>query len=138
MPRAQLAKPSVADRPFALPARELVTTVVDLPRPPSVNRTRRVDYSQSKLVRQWYEQADQMMMFIPRTSRQPVTGKFELHITLDENSVRCDADNVLKALIDYLRRVELITDDSPKYMRRLVVEWGQVLAGCRVTITELA
>jgi Holliday junction resolvase RusA-like endonuclease len=60
--------------------------------------------------------------------------RFELLIILSENHTRIDLDNGLKALIDYLRKIELIEDDSPKHMRRLVVEFGLAPFGCRVTV----
>jgi Holliday junction resolvase RusA-like endonuclease len=53
---------------------------------------------------------------------------------LSEHHTKIDLDNGLKALIDYLRRIELIEDDSHKHMRRLVVEWGIAPMGCRVTV----
>jgi len=139
--RTKLASPSVAERPFALPVRELVTTVVDLPIPPSVNSARRVDWRSHAKVSAWHKSADNMMMFVPKAARRPVLGKFELHITLSDQHTRMDLDNGIKALIDYLRRIELIVDDSPKYLRRLVVEWCHPAVapqGARVTITELA
>jgi hypothetical protein len=38
----------------------------------------------------------------------------------------------------YARRIELVRDDSPRYLRRLVVEWGEVPTGCRVTLTPIS
>ena len=139
--RAKLARPSVAERPFSLPNRELITTVIDVPVPPSVNNTRRVDWRSHAKVSAWYKAADNMMLFVPKAARRPVPGKFELHITMSEGHTRIDLDNGLKCLIDYLRRIELIVDDSPKYLRRLVVEWchpSVAPQGVRVTIQELA
>lgn len=139
--RAKLARPSVAERPFALPNRELVTTVIDVPVPPSTNRTRRIDWRSHSKVMAWHKSADNKMMFVPKAARRPVLGKFELLITMSEQHSRLDLDNGLKCLIDYLRRIELIVDDSPKYLRRLVVEWCHPSVapdGVRVTITELA
>jgi len=48
-----------------------------------------------------------------------------------------DLDNCCKVLIDYLRRIELIANDAPKNMRRLVVEWGEAPEGVRVEVTPL-
>lgn len=141
--RTQLARPDVSNRPFALPNRELITTVLDLPAPPSVNRTRRVDWSAQKQTATWKRTADAFML--QRNARgaklQKITGRYELLIALSEEHSRIDLDNGIKALIDYLRRIELVVDDSPKYLRRLVVEWCHPAVapeGCRVTITELA
>jgi len=44
----------------------------------------------------------------------------------------------LKALINYARRIELVRDGSPRYLRHLVVEWGEVPTGCRLTLTPLS
>ena len=63
-------------------------------------------------------------------------GRFELQVTLDEKSIRCDADNCLKQLIDYLVMIEMITDDSPKYMRSLLVTIGKKEC-VTITITPL-
>lgn len=139
--RAKLARPDTSARPFGLPAHELVTTVIDVPVPPSVNRTRRIDWRNHAKVLAWHKNADNMMMFVPKAARRPVLGKYELLITLSEEHTGMDLDGGLKCLIDYLRRIELVTNDSPKYFRRLVVEWchpAVAPAGVRVTIQELA
>jgi Holliday junction resolvase RusA-like endonuclease len=141
MPRARTTAVDTSDRPFALPNRELITTVIDVPVPPSVNSTRRVNWRSHVKVSAWHKSADNMMMFVPKAQRRPVPGKFELLITMSEQHCRLDLDNGLKCLIDYLRRIELITNDSPKYLRRLVVEWCHPAVapqGVRVTIQELA
>lgn len=119
---------------------ELIITVVDLPTPPSTNRTRKIDWRNRAKVTAWHKNADNMMMFVPKAARRPVLGKYELLIQMSE-TVKLDADNGLKQIIDYLRRIELVVDDSPKYLRRLVVEWCHPAVapqGARVTITELA
>jgi hypothetical protein len=59
-------------------------------------------------------------------------------VVLSEHHCKIDLDNGLKALIDYLRRIELIEDDSPKHMRRLVVEFGLAPMGCRVVVRACA
>jgi hypothetical protein len=46
-------------------------------------------------------------------------------------------DNPLKALVDVVRRWGFVTDDSPKYLRKLVVEWGEAPEGVRVTVREV-
>lgn len=125
------------DRPFALPPRELISTVLHLPAPPSVNRTRRVDISGLRLIDRWQKVCNKMLLAVPKMQRRGIKGAFELGILLDDKMVRSDADNVLKNLIDYLRHIEIIADDSPRYMRRIVVEWGCAKEGCQVTITEL-
>jgi Holliday junction resolvase RusA-like endonuclease len=125
---------STVDRPFALPPRELVTVVLDLLPPPSVNRTRRMDRRGQGILEKWQKNCHKLVMAQGR--RKKVEGAFALHVLLD-NKVRLDGDNGLKAICDYLRHIEIIKDDSPRYMRRITVEWGYAPEGCRVTVTEL-
>lgn len=140
--RTQPYRPDTSDRPFALPNRELTTIVIDLPAPPSVNRTRRVDWSAQKQTSAWKRSADAFMLQRRDVFKlAKIQGRYELLIALSEERSRIDLDNGIKAIIDYLRRIELVVDDSPKYLRRLVVEWCHPAAapeGVRVTIQELA
>ena len=53
---------------------------------------------------------------------------------LDEQTVEIDLDNGVKALIDYAKRLGLITDDSKKYLRELRVVWGYAPHGCRLIL----
>lgn len=91
---------------------------LDLPVPPSVNRTRRVDWRGARELSGWKARAD---------------APFEVLVVLSDRA-RLDGDNGLKALLDYLIRIEVIQDDGPKFMRRLVVEWGEAPEGVRVTV----
>jgi Holliday junction resolvase RusA-like endonuclease len=129
-----VAIPSMTDPPFAVPP----DVVLDLPAPPSVNRTRRVDWKGKKQITAFTNVADAYVLAAKGRSNSPLRlvkiPRFELIITLSENHTKIDLDNGLKALIDYLRRIGLIEDDSPKHMRRLVVEWGRAPFGCRVTV----
>ena len=74
-------------------------------------------------------------LFKAESKQAPIAGRYELHITVSP-SVRQDLDNPLKALIDGVRRWGFVTDDSPKYLRKLVVEWGEAPEGVRVTVRE--
>jgi Holliday junction resolvase RusA-like endonuclease len=111
--------------------------VIDLPAPPSVNRTRRVDWAATKVIKAWQNVANAYVLSAKGRTNSPLkltkVPRFELHIVMSEQS-RIDLDNGLKALIDYLRKIELIEDDSPKHLRRLVVEFGRAPFGCRVTV----
>jgi Holliday junction resolvase RusA-like endonuclease len=121
---------STVDRPFGLPAE----IVLDLPAPPSVNRTRRVDWRGQHAATQWHAVADKVVMATRRPDQpRKVEGPFELHVMLSP-TVKADPDNGLKSLIDYLRRIEVIQNDSPKYFRKLTVEWGPAPEGVRVTV----
>lgn len=125
---------SFADPPFHAPP----DVVLDLPPAPSVNKTRKVDWAHHRTMTAWRNVADAYVLAAKGRSVSPLKltriARFELLIIIDEHKNRIDLDNGLKALIDYLRRIELIEDDSPKHMRRLVVEWGLAPFGCRVRL----
>jgi len=130
------AIPSMTDPPFAVPA----DMTIDLPAPPSVNRTRKLDFSSLRVTNAWKNVANEYVLVAKCRKNSPLklskVSRFELHIVMDERS-RTDLDNGLKVLIDYLRKIEAIEDDSPKHMRRLVVEFGHAPLGCRVTVKAL-
>jgi Holliday junction resolvase RusA-like endonuclease len=126
---------NMVDRPFAPP----IDIELDLPAPPSVNLTRRVDWKQRAGHNKWERAADASFLAAKCREYHPLRGEsipaaFELTVILSERHTKMDLDNCLKSLIDWLRRVDLIIDDSPKYMRRLVVEWGNAPQGCRVIL----
>lgn len=128
------AIPSMTDPPFAVPP----DIVLDLPVPPSVNKVRKVDWAAARCVKAWHNVANAYVLAAKGRTNSPLklrkVPRFELHIVMSEHHTKIDLDNGLKALIDYLRKIELIEDDSPKHMRRLVVEWGLAPHGCRVTV----
>lgn len=132
------AIPSMSDPPFAVPA----DIILDLPAPPSVNRTRKIDWKGRSQLKAWGNVADAYVLAAKGRQRSPLRldriNRFELHIVVSEHHTRIDLDNGLKALIDYLRRIDLIVDDGPKHMRRLTVEWGTAPHGCRVTVKPCA
>lgn len=129
--------PSYADPPFAVPA----DIVLDLPVPPSVNRTRKLDFSSLRVSNAWKNVANEYVLVAKARKVNPLklmkVPRFELLIVFAESS-RLDLDNGLKTLIDYLRKIELIEDDSPKHLRRMVVEFGIAPMGCRVTVKPCA
>jgi hypothetical protein len=106
--------------------------VLSLPAPISVNRTRRIDWRAHRTVSTWQSSADGWFLSQKRSLPPAIVGPYELTLTLAEGS-RIDADNACKLVIDAVRRFRLVTDDNPKHMRRLVVEFGDV-TGCRVTL----
>jgi Holliday junction resolvase RusA-like endonuclease len=127
------AMPDMAAPPLAL-APEVT---LDLPAPPSVNRTRKLDFSSLRISNAWKNVANEYVLVAKTRKISPLKltkiPRFELHIVMDESS-RTDLDNGLKILIDYLRKIELIENDSPKHMRRLVISFGTAPFGCRVTV----
>jgi Holliday junction resolvase RusA-like endonuclease len=113
-----------------------MTLTLDLPVPPSVNRTRAVNWSALMQSKNWAREADAMVMAQKR-GVFPTYHRFELLITISEQHTRIDLDNGLKIMIDYLRRIEVICDDAQANLRRLVVQWGEAPLGVRVTITQV-
>jgi len=113
-------------------------TILHLPPPPSVNETRRDHAAGNARLHRWHKLADAEVLAAGGMRKlAKIAGPFAATITLDE-SLRLDLDNGIKALIDYARRVELVRDDSPKYLRRLTVEWGSAPHGCRLTLTPVS
>ena len=112
---------------------------LNLPIPPSVNRTRRIDWAGDKARREFYLRAD---LYITAHGPRPapvrlITGRYELIIQIPESLSGIDLDNHCKCLIDYLVSREFIPDDSKPYLRRLIVEWGSPGPACRITINSL-
>lgn len=126
------------DRPFGCP----LDTILDIPVPPSVNRTRRVNYAAMGKVKDWHASADAAIMASGqyRTAKQhrKADKPCEIKIILCEKLCKLDPDNPLKAAIDYLRRIELIKNDTGKHVRKITVEWGAAPRGCRIIISEAA
>lgn len=132
------AQPSYADPPVAVAP----DIILDLPPPPSVNRTRKIDWAGKRQLIAFGNVADAYVLAAKGRTHQPLKlvkiPRFELFITLSERHTRIDLDNGLKALIDYLKRIELIEDDSPKHLRKLTVTWGLAPHGCRVAVRACA
>lgn len=126
---------SFTDRPFGAP----LDIVLDLPVPPSVNKTRRINTKWIGKTEAWRRQADLLLMSSGQyRAARKLPGRFEVKIILCERQCRLDIDNTAKSAIDYLKRIELVSDDSPKFMRRLVIEFGDAPAGCRIILKEVA
>ena len=114
-------------------------TILYLPPPPSVNRTRRLHGPGYAALERWEKLADKDIMAgggMKRLAR--ITGPYQASIVFDENLVNLDLDNGLKSIIDYARRLDLVVDDDKKHFRRLIAEWGHAPSGCRLTLTEMS
>lgn len=126
---------SKVDLPFMAPPDRVCA--IDLPPPISVNKTRKIDWRNKRKYDAWVTSAGMAIMVaggMRKITKMP--GQFELHITLD-NSVKMDADNAIKAVADFLKRMRIIVDDSPKYMRRVTIEFGEAQSGMRVKLREI-
>lgn len=133
-----VAIPSMTDPPFAVAP----DVVIDLPVPPSVNRTRKINWAHKRKVDAWVNVCNAFVLQQKVRKISPLRltkiPRFELLVTLSEEHTRIDLDAGIKALIDYLRRIEAVEDDSQKHMRRFTFEWGNAPFGCRVTIKACA
>lgn len=114
---------------------------LDLPVPPSVNKTRRYDMAHSKLVRNWKDKAEPLVLAAKTSAINPLRlsriSRFEIAVIVSEDDTQMDLDNGLKTLIDYLKIIGVIRDDSKKHMRGLTVTWGSrsdAPEGCRVFV----
>lgn len=116
--------------------------VLDLPPPISVNRTHKIDWAANKKLANWKRSADNYVLAAKCRGVDPLqlvkVERFELWIILSEAMVDIDADNSLKNLIDYLRRIELIKNDAKKNMRAVHVTFGVAPIGCRVIVRPCA
>ena len=132
MPPARPApRIDTSDRPFGLPA----DTVLYLPPPPSVNRTRRMDGAGYAVLAKWEQLADKEILARGGMRKLPrIPGRFEATLVIDEHLNNIDLDNGIKAVIDYARRLELIVDDDKRHMRRVTIEWGHAPTGCRLIL----
>lgn len=113
--------------------------ILDLPPPISVNKLRKIYCPADKRAQDWRDAADGYLLLAK--SRKEVRfdrlERFELHVVLSENHNKIDLDNGLKLLIDYLHQRDIVANDAPKNLRRLVVEWGHAPEGCRITVKPL-
>jgi Holliday junction resolvase RusA-like endonuclease len=132
-----MALPSMADPPFGCPP----DIVLDIPVPPSVNSTRRINWAAMPMVEKWKKDADGLLTVSGQyRAAKPyrIAGQYELTIIFNEEKCSKDLDNPVKAAIDYLRRLNLIEDDSPRYARQVLILWGHAPEGCRLIVRPVA
>jgi len=126
---------SFADPPFACPP----DIVIDVPVPPSLNKARRIDWAQYPSVKNWQANADKLLMFTKQVrGKKKIMGRYQLKIIVSEAATGCDLGNLEKIATDYLVRIEMVMNDSPKYLRRLIIEFGEAPEGVRLVLSEMA
>lgn len=132
----------VSDPPFIAPEQPVM---LDLPVPPSVNKTRRYDMASTHLVQSWKRRADPLVLAAKTSALNPLRlskiQRFEIAIVLSEDHTEMDLDNGIKTLVDYLKTIGVIRDDAKKNMRGLTVTWGGTAdapEGCRVFVRPCA
>lgn len=112
---------------------------LQLPTPPSVNKLRRYNFANRPVHKRWIKLCNSYVLASALLrSTQPIKGQFIAEITLDEQQTTIDdLDNCIKALIDYAKKLELIVDDSRRYMRELHVYWGATQLGCQLVLRPM-
>ena len=106
---------------------------LELPAPPSVNRFTKKLGNKSPEVIRWANIADKYLYLKRHYLR--LSCEFELSITWSaSNFKKSDIDNRVKPLLDWLQRVEVISND--KLCRKLTVEWGWAPEGCLLKIRK--
>lgn len=114
-----------------------MTTIINLPMPPSTNRIWR--YSRvtgkahiSERYKVWKRVADKLYLANKRKWK-PVRGHFKANVVIDiSNRGKTDIDSRVKALLDWLQRVELIENDS--LCDGLHIDWGHAPLGISVEL----
>jgi hypothetical protein len=116
----------------------MTETELDIPVPPSVNRTRKVHWAGHREYVEWKKQAGWSLVENGQLRKaMKGIGRHELTIILNEDMCAKDQDNPIKAAGDFLVAMGIILDDSPKFRRRTIIEWGFAPAGCRLIVREL-
>lgn len=107
---------------------------LDLPPPLSVNATRRINFAALGRVAEWRRQADALFLTVKRQlAGRQIFGRYEAVVILNEKN-RLDIDNGVKGLLDYASHCGLVEDDSPKYLRKLTVKFGDAPHGSRLVL----
>lgn len=102
--------------------------VVDLPRPPSLNRLWRFGRGRmyrSKAYMDWLRQADlHWLCAKPKMRVKGILGTFQAEIILSRpDKRRRDVDNGVKAVLDWAQRVEIIENDS--LCEQAIIRYGK-------------
>jgi len=111
----------------------------DLPMPPSVNGMYRNVSGRGRVktdpYKRWIKEAGQMLMLQWKAPRQTITNEVRVNCDLERPKVRSDVDNRAKALLDLMKGMGLLKDDSLVVDLRL--RWADI-RGCRVTVEVLS
>ena len=109
--------------------------IIDCARHPSINalwRSGRGRVYPSKKYVDWMRDFGQTLL-ASKVRAGSVSSYFEMTTIISEN--RADLDNVAaKAILDGLQKFQII--DNDKHCRRLIAEYGEAPAGCRIILTS--
>ena len=112
---------------------------LDLPLPPSVNKTRRINWASYGDYKRWQANADKTLMFHKQNKQHPITGAFEITIEIDYDTLRADPGNILKALEDYCVSRKFVPDDRKRFLKGICIKFVDHLPdGCRVTLRPIS
>jgi Holliday junction resolvase RusA-like endonuclease len=117
----------------------LITHVIELPFPPSVNRIwrgARGTVHRSAEYTDWVKAADRLMMLNGgMRGLQTIHGHFTALVEIKRHSINSDLDNRIKVVLDYAQRIGLVSND--KNLFEITARWSSAaVTGCKLTITE--
>lgn len=126
-----------------MPACTTTQITVDLPRPPSLNRLWRFGRGRSKSGKPWMypsreyvnwrKEADKhWLMAKTRAPIKHILGPFQTEVILTRGSHRIDQDNLLKALLDWAQKVEIIEND--RHNQETLIRYGEAPLGVKLII----
>lgn len=122
-------------------AGRFMNATIKLPRPLSVNslfaNVPKKGRVKSQRYRTWIQNAVQVAKGIADGKARPLPkfdGPVKINFFVPEKGVKMDIDNAAKAYIDLLVSLEIIPDDSPKYVRGISLDWVDAETGEAVII----
>lgn len=121
---------------FVVPPVPSTPLILTLPLPPSVNRLTAKLGNTSPDVKKWLAVVDPLILSL-KPLPPTIKGPYSLRVVFSEKQFgRFDIDNRLKVLMDYLERIEIVSND--KNCRKLVAEFGFVARWfCRVEVNAI-
>ncbi len=112
-------------------------TVLHLPAPPSVNKTRRIDWRNKPAHDRWVAKAGMAVMAAGGMRKfKAMPDRFEVHIVVDPRT-GLDLDNAAKSVIDFAKEVGMIINDSQRYMVGVHITSGHAPDGCTLTLRSI-
>ena len=97
--------------------------------PPSVNKSRRINWAAHKEHKAWSINAGKELQAIGALKdSKTIKGQYAARIVINENLFRGDLDNLVKALLDFAVRHRLVEGDGPKHLREIRVRWSNKMS----------
>lgn len=111
--------------------------VINASAPPAGNKVRRIDWKNHKSHAKWRDDFWWRLVQskIRGTPKGLISGAFEIEVTVS-NDAKTDLDSSIKQIIDACVVYGLVPDDSPKYMRKITLQWGSIPEGIRVVLRD--